>query len=56
MNIKKMNQGLDFLREKYGAAKGEITITDGHCYVISHEGKARAAKGAWSARSSSSRR
>ena len=33
MNIKKMNKGLDFLREKYGAAKGEITLKDGHCYV-----------------------
>lgn len=44
MNIRKMNKGLDFLRDKYGAAKGEITITDGHCYVISPEGKARAAK------------
>ena len=33
MNIKKMNKGLDFLREKYGARKGEITMKDGHCYV-----------------------
>ncbi len=33
MNIKKMNKGLDFLREKYGAAKGEITVKDGHCFV-----------------------
>ena len=33
MNIKKMNKGLDFLREKYGAKKGEITLKDGHCYV-----------------------
>ena len=33
MNLKKMNKGLDFLREKYGAAKGEITIKDGHCCV-----------------------
>lgn len=33
MNLKKMNKGLDFLREKYGAAKGEITVKDGHCYV-----------------------
>ena len=33
MNLKKMNKGLAFLREKYGAAKGEITIKDGHCYV-----------------------
>ena len=30
MNIKKMNKGLDFLRAKYGAAKGEITLEDGH--------------------------
>ena len=33
MNIKKMNKGLDFLREKYGAAKGEITLKDGHYWV-----------------------
>ena len=33
MNLKKMNKGLDFLRQKYGAAKGEITMKDGHCYV-----------------------
>ena len=33
MNIKKMNKGLAFLREKYGAAKGEITLKGGHCYV-----------------------
>ena len=33
MNIKKMNKGLDFLREKYGAAKGAITLKDGHCFV-----------------------
>ena len=33
MNLKKMNKGLDFLREKYAAAKGEITLKDGHCYV-----------------------
>ena len=33
MNIKKMNKGLDFLRDKYGAAKGEIVIKDGHCWV-----------------------
>ena len=33
MNIKKMNKGLDFLREKYGAKAGEITIKGGHCYV-----------------------
>jgi len=33
MNLKKMNKGLDFLREKYGAAKGEIVLKDGHCYV-----------------------
>ena len=33
MNLKKMNKGLDFLREKYGAKSGEITIKDGNCYV-----------------------
>ena len=33
MKLKKMNKGLDFLREKYGAKKGEITLKDGHCYV-----------------------
>lgn len=33
MNIKKMNKGLDFLREKYGAGKGEMTVKDGHCFV-----------------------
>ena len=33
MNLKKMNKGLDFLRDKYGAGKGSITIKDGHCYV-----------------------
>ena len=33
MNIKKMNKGLNFLREKYDAAKGEIELKDGHCYV-----------------------
>ena len=33
MNLKKMNRGLDFLREKYGAAKGSITMTGGHCLV-----------------------
>ena len=33
MNIRKMNKALAFLREKYGAAKGEITLKDGHCYV-----------------------
>lgn len=33
MNIRKMNKGLDFLREKYGAGKGVITIKDGHCCV-----------------------
>ena len=33
MNLKKMNKGLDFLREKYGAAKGTITMKGGHCYV-----------------------
>ncbi len=33
MNIKKMNRGLDFLREKYGAKKGSITVKGGHCFV-----------------------
>ena len=33
MNLKKMNKGLDFLRGKYGAKKGSITIEGGHCYV-----------------------
>ena len=33
MNLKRMNKGLDFLRGKYGARKGEITSKDGHCYV-----------------------
>ena len=33
MNIKKMNKGLDFLRGKYGAKKGEITIKGEHCFV-----------------------
>ena len=33
MNLKKMNKGLDFLRDKYGAAKGEIVLIDGYCYV-----------------------
>ena len=33
MNIRKMNKGLDFLRDKYGAGKGEITMKDGHCFV-----------------------
>jgi len=33
MNLKKMNKGLDFLRDKYGAAKGEIVLKDGHCFV-----------------------
>ena len=33
MNLKKMNKSLDFLRDKYGAAKGEISIRDGHCFV-----------------------
>ena len=33
MNLKKMNKGLDFLRDKYGARKGEITLKDGHCHV-----------------------
>ena len=33
MNIKKMNKGLDFLRGKYGARKGEISLKGGHCFV-----------------------
>ena len=33
MNLKKMNKGLDFLREKYGAAKGGIVLRGGHCFV-----------------------
>ncbi len=33
MNLKKMNKGLDFLRGKYGAKKGEISIRGGHCFV-----------------------
>lgn len=33
MNLKRMNKGLDFLRDKYGAGKGRITLKDGHCYV-----------------------
>jgi len=33
MNLKKMNKGLDFLREKYGAKNGEIVLKDGHCFV-----------------------
>ena len=33
MNLKKMNKGLDFLRGKYGAKNGVITVKDGHCYV-----------------------
>jgi len=33
MNLKKMNKGLDFLRGKYGAKKGEIILRDGHCFV-----------------------
>ena len=28
-----MNKGLNFLREKYGAEKGEIVLKDGHCWV-----------------------
>ncbi len=28
-----MNKALDFLRGKYGAGKGEITLKYGHCYV-----------------------
>ena len=33
MNLKKMNKGLDFLRDKYGARKGGITMKGGHCHV-----------------------
>ncbi len=33
MNLKKMNKALDFLRGKYGAAKGEIVLKGGHCFV-----------------------
>ena len=33
MNLTKMNKGLDFLRGKYGAAKGEISLKDGKAYV-----------------------
>ena len=33
MNTRKLNKALDFLRGKYGAGKGEITLKDGHCYV-----------------------
>ena len=33
MNIKSMNTALGFLREKYGAGKGEIALKDGHCFV-----------------------
>lgn len=33
MNIRKMNKALDFLREKYGAANGEIALRGGHCHV-----------------------
>ena len=33
MNLKKMNKALDFLRAKYGAKAGAITIKDGHCFV-----------------------
>lgn len=33
MNLAKMNKGLDFLREKYGAAKGCITLKDGKAFV-----------------------
>lgn len=48
MNLKKMNKGLDFLREKYGAAKGEITVKT----VIASLVRLRSSRGAWSARSS----
>ncbi len=33
MNLKQMNKALDFLRAKYGARTGVITIQDGHCFV-----------------------
>ena len=33
MNLKKMNKALDFLRAKYGARVGDISIQDGHCFV-----------------------
>ena len=33
MNLKQMNKALDFLRAKYGARAGVITIMDGHCCV-----------------------
>ena len=33
MNIKKMNKGLDFLRDKYGARTGEIALKGGHGFV-----------------------
>ena len=33
MNVKKMNKSLEFLRAKYGAEKGEITIKEGQPYV-----------------------
>ncbi|MBO5941019.1 MAG: hypothetical protein J6R18_07490 [Kiritimatiellae bacterium] len=33
MNVKKMNKGLEFLRTKYGAGKGDITLRDGVCFV-----------------------
>ena len=33
MNLKKMNKALDFLRDKYGARKGEIAFKDGQCFV-----------------------
>ena len=33
MNLKQMNKALDFLRAKYGARTGVITIQNGHCFV-----------------------
>ena len=33
MRKKEMNRALDFLRSKYGAAKGEIAMKNRHCYV-----------------------
>ena len=52
MNPKKMNKGLTSLRQKYGAAKGEIERSTAHCFV----GATLACRGAWSARSSSLRK
>ena len=38
MNIRKMNKGLDFLRGKYGAAKGEMAFCQPHAVMISAMG------------------